>query len=604
MTILQHIILPDPAISSQNDLYIRAPEQAFDTKHLQVNLAPYQTIQFNTYFNALDIARWHDRTSLKGLSLSITCKGHFELQIHHCLPDQNPQLLVTKHCASVHRSDYFIDISNYIFQRQKGLITFNIIAVKSTVFYAGYFATRQPLYPTKTLAICITTYNRPDALGRFITGFKTFLLTCPFVDQLHLFIINNGQTIIPPSHANITAIENPNYGGSGGFARGLIQAQDANYSHCLFIDDDAVAHMENIHRAFVFLNLAKDPATSLCGAMISTARPWAMWENGAVFHTRCRPLWCGADLRDFNQVQELCTDTRLQNTPHAYGGWWFFAFPVALAKYAPFPFFVRGDDINFSLSNPFKLETLNGVVSLQEDFAEKDSPQTLYLDLRNHLVQHLCLPSQDIGRWKTCWIAWWFILRFCAKCHYETANALIYAWRDVLGGTESFTQNLGHEKRHQHISALIDQEAWHPPTKATRSERRRFDPRRSKYAALFFKYTINGHLLPFYPLFANRITLTPEHRGLLHEVWGAAEITYLQRDSPNQYSVRHSKWAFAKILGQAGMLSLQFLWNYRRLQRHYTNAHPKIAARDFWLRAFDLTPAPSLESPRYATTAP
>lgn len=604
MTILQHVILPDPAISTQNDLYIRAPEQAFDPQHPQITLTHHQTVQFNTYFNALDIARWHNRTSLSGLTLCITCKGHFELRVYHCLPDKTPQLLATKQCASTHRSDHCIDISNYVFQRQKGLISFEIIAVKSTVFYAGHFATRQPFCSTKTLAICITTYNRADALTHFITAFKAFFSTCSFSDQLHLFIINNGQTINPANHANIATIEAPNYGGSGGFARGLIQAQDGDYSHCLFIDDDAVAHMENIHRTFVFLNLAKDPATSLCGAMISTARPWVMWENGALFHKQCRPLCCGADLRDFNQVQAICTDTRLQNSPHAYGGWWFFAFPVALAKHAPFPFFVRGDDINFSLSNPFKPETLNGVVSLQEDFAEKDSPQTLYLDLRNHLVQHLCLSSQDIGRWKTCWIAWWFILRFCAKYHYETANALIYAWRDVLRGTDNFTQNLTHEKRRQHISTLIDQEAWRPPTKTTLPERRCFDPRQSRYAPLFFKYTINGHLVPFYTFFANRITLGPEHRGLLHEVWGAAEITYLQRGSPKQYSVRHSKWAFAKILMQAGALSLQFLWNYRRLQRHYTTAHPKIATRDFWRRAFDLTPPLDSESTAHANTAP
>jgi len=28
-------------------------------------------------------------------------------------------------------------------------------------------------------------------------------------------------------------------------------------------------------------------------------------------------------------------------------------------------------------------------VSFQEDFSEKESPQTLYLDLRNHLIHHL-----------------------------------------------------------------------------------------------------------------------------------------------------------------------------------------------------------------------
>ena len=36
-----------------------------------------------------------------------------------------------------------------------------------------------------------------------------------------------------------------------------------------------------------------------------------------------------------------------------YGGWWYFAFPVDQVKHQPFPFFVRGDDVSFSLVHDF-----------------------------------------------------------------------------------------------------------------------------------------------------------------------------------------------------------------------------------------------------------
>ncbi len=91
-----------------------------------------------------------------------------------------------------------------------------------------------------------------------------------------------------------------------------------------------------------------------------------------------------------------------QRSPKIYGGWWFFAFPIKQVTRYPFPFFVRGDDINFSLANDFHITTLNGVVSFAEDFSDKESPMTLYLDLRNHMVQHLTLEKMDNGTAEPC----------------------------------------------------------------------------------------------------------------------------------------------------------------------------------------------------------
>ena len=60
-----------------------------------------------------------------------------------------------------------------------------------------------------------------------------------------------------------TRIANRNLGGAGGFARGLIAAEDGGFTHCLFMDDDAAFQMENLIRSFAFLRLARNPDAAL-----------------------------------------------------------------------------------------------------------------------------------------------------------------------------------------------------------------------------------------------------------------------------------------------------------------------------------------------------
>ena len=84
-----------------------------------------------------------------------------------------------------------------------------------------------------------------------------------------------------------------------------MEATKAGFSHCLFMDDDASFHMENIARTYMFLAFSKDRRNAVAGAMINNTHKWAMWENGAWFDGSCHPLYCGTDLRDRGQVDLL-----------------------------------------------------------------------------------------------------------------------------------------------------------------------------------------------------------------------------------------------------------------------------------------------------------
>lgn len=77
-----------------------------------------------------------------------------------------------------------------------------------------------------------------------------------------------------------------------------------------------------------------------------------------------------------------------------------------------FPFFVRGDDIEFSYTNKFKIIHMNGIAVWQEDFKIKESPMTLYLDVRSHVLHHLVLEQIDHGPVQILKMVWAFFSWF------------------------------------------------------------------------------------------------------------------------------------------------------------------------------------------------
>jgi hypothetical protein len=245
----------------------------------------------------------------------------------------------------------------------------------------------------------------------------------------------------------------------------------------------------------------------------------------------------------------------------------------------PFPFFVRGDDISFSLANRFDTVTLNGIVSFQEDFSSKESPLTLYLDLRNHLHQHLVHEGMEIGAWGTTKIALHFLARSIIRMHYESAEAQLEAWRDVMKGPEFFEANADMARRRPEITALARTEAWAPAPLESTVETPKEPSRRW---GQILKFTLNGHLVPGWTLLARTAQIPASHRGLIWPVWGKKRARFYSVDGQKSYEVVHSKRRFAAIGWQALRLALRWRAAYPDLRRTHREGYARMAARPFW----------------------
>ncbi|MFT3689007.1 hypothetical protein [Paenirhodobacter sp.] len=525
--------------------------------------------------NGAVTARWNS------FSLRLEGAGRFEVVVFEAIEDHSWERLVNE----IVDLPCTIDLTPADGFNENGVLFFELRALTEGTLTDAQWLTPQPPLRTPELQVSVTTFRREKAVAQTAARFEAFAAQSPIGAHLRMVIVDNGQSVTLPPMAHVALVPNENLGGSGGFARGLIEAQNRGASHCLFMDDDASVHMGALERTWTFLAYAERPDVAIAGAVANAQHRWQLWENGALFDRLCRPQHMGLDLRNFGEVLELEFDTIPRQPGNFYGGWWYFAFPVDQVKHLPFPFFVRGDDVSFSLVHDFDIVTLPGVISYQdEDFSVKETPLTVYLDLRSHLAHHLALPSMEIGRTGLIRIIARFWMRSLLACHYETLDAIALACEDVLAGPEFFRNNADMAMRRQQIGALTQVERWAaaaPGARPRKSDRHRFSPA-NPLSRIVMKATLNGHLLPGFSRLGDDITLPASLRGARRPIWGARSITYVSGDGAKSYTVRHDKrkaWAVSRrIFG----LMRQIWRGYDPLRDNWRAGYVALTERPYW----------------------
>jgi len=602
---LQHVIYPEIGLCTEADMYFHAKGPTNYSDNLGILSFEERTVVFfDSYFNALNIGKWHETCRPDGLYLGLLGQGRVQVKVFHAIPDRSWELLCDAPHTLSSMSETFIDLSDYAMTAVTGMIFFELHAISPSVqLLKARYAVPGKINPAIKLCLSITTFKREAEVENTARRMALYFDTCDFADQMHLNIVDNGNSARIAESARITRIPNANLGGAGGFTRGLIEADKAGYSHVLFMDDDASIPMEALHRCYAFLTLSKDPKAAVSGAMISNSDKWRMWENGAIFDRNCRPQFTGTDLRNWTEVMNMEFSSASYRSNKAYGGWWFFAFPVREVTHYPFPFFVRGDDINFSLANDFHITTLNGVVSFAEDFSDKESPMTLYLDLRNHFVQHLTLEKMEIGPLNIARIGIGFFLRNAIKFQYETIDALLMAWNDVLKGPEFFAENADASAQRAAVKALYKVESWKPVADMDLSERRRYRAGERGWKWHFFRWTVNGHLVPFYNLWGNRVVMQPRDRNNFQSVWGSSRITYLNSTRGMAYTTRQSKTRFLSQSFRLLWLTLRLYFGYKPLLAKYRKGYAEITVPSFWQKVLKLSKPDGNTAPQSEVTA-
>lgn len=371
---------------------------------------------------------------------------------------------------------------------------------EETVIYGGGWLTDAPETRDVRLGIAITTFRREREVKAAVSRLTRDIAAHPlYRDRIDVTVVDNGNTLKEEDLPGALLIQNRNLGGTGGFTRGLIHYQETGrHTHCLFMDDDASCEAGSVFRSMSFQRHATDPLLALSGAMLFDNIKFMQWENGAWFDGGCHSVNRDFDLRDPAKLWENEQEGCVPAGKRIYGAWWFFFFPLSGVKNYSLPFFVRGDDIDFSYANDFHVASLNGVSCWQQDFKTKESPLTAYLFLRSHMVHHMTLPQLKCSFGILWNILWGHFRRYNASYFYGTAAAVNLAMSHVLKGPKFFEDNIEPTEVLRKVKEISQCEKAEPLTEEEFKTLKKAE-KNLKMAPLtktMRRLTFNGHLLP------------------------------------------------------------------------------------------------------------
>lgn len=429
------------------------------------------------------------------------------------------------------------------------------------------------------LGIVITHYNRKEFVVPAIRRLMVDLISKN--EGISLVVVDNSQNITEEEACGATIIKNENYGGSGGFTRGLLHLKDNGFTHCLFMDDDASCEIESILRTFQFFQNTDDPSYAIAGSLFDEENPHTLIEKGAEFQNGgWRSRHNGADISNPETLKKVLQDDRLAD----YGGWWFFAFNISYVRYFPFPTFVRGDDVLFSLDNKFKILTPLDIFCWGDSFYLKEGPIQVYLDTRSMILINLVSDRGSIFSlvYRTLVSFFKYFLMF----KYESALAQIEAMKDFMKGPAFYEENLNAQNIFKKIGALTVTERMKKVEAFSLVKEKEGN---SKVKTFLFLLTLNGLLLPNFLL--EEKTLVKLKKDPTKNFWKTfryKKVQYICEKTSTGITLEMNRIKAMRVLIEFLGIYSKLILSYFSLKDSYGKAHKRFTSEKFWRSVYKL----------------
>lgn len=563
--LLYEFTSPKFDLCSEIELYYHIEHDGyFSYSQNRIFLKKDSKVDFATYFNSLSAEKWFKYTNVRNIGLWLDLEGKCEIEIEH-VTTRGVEYLNKYYINAEKRTNHVIDLQ----MPQTGILGFVVRANSEAIIYGGGYLSYEQKVKEIKLGIGITTFKRENAVIKSSTRLAHAIAeNTQYKDKISVTVVDNGQTLTSEQLPGVKLITNRNLGGSGGFMRSLISYQEqGNYTHCLFMDDDASCEVSSIFRAVAFVEHCAEPSISISGAMLSENIKFIQWENGAWFDKSCHPMHCNLDLREKGNLVENETNLAPMRT---YGAWWFFLFPLSCVKSYSFPFFVRGDDVEFSYQNEFEIVRMNGISTWQEDFKIKESPMTLYLDIRSHILHHMLIKDIDNSPKTIIDMVWTFFARFNWAYQYDTAESILQAFEDVLKGPKFWEENLEMTEIRKRFKERFKNEQpkelrkeWRELPIADRNLKTGFMPKTLR------EISLNGHLLPKF--MCNKVLqrLDKYEIPFINRMYLRNTVLIINRISNTEFVLERNPKRFFKNIFKFIKLKRKFKSNYNKIRSMY-----------------------------------
>lgn len=375
----------------RKELYIKSVSNEVEIQRKSILCSAVNTeLDLCTYFNSFSIKKWKQYTTIKKIYIKADIVGIFDVEIYGI--NSNSEILLKK----VNDTDVLDEMI------QVDEIDVDIIALKITskqknskiehITYYGYFET----WESKKIGAVICTFQREEYVQRTMNKLISF--SKEDNDWLSVVVVDNGRSLEEINCDNLKIIHNPNFGGSGGFTRGIIEnLEDTANDYVLLMDDDIDIDTTALERMHSLLSSLKDEykESFLSGAMLNIDEPCMQYENTAYWN-KYRFCSLGFNL-NLAKKENLIKNTDIHDYMDQYAAWWYCCIPVKriYSIGLPLPLFVKGDDIEYSIRNNRKILFINGVAVWHEPFCKKNSAWVNYFSDRNMLIVNILAKSSS-----------------------------------------------------------------------------------------------------------------------------------------------------------------------------------------------------------------
>lgn len=587
--LLQRLILPRDE-TTEPLLYVRSQgDVSFANENAM--LIKGAEISFDTSFGVFAAGRWRRLTSVDCLSVTVHAVGSGRIELVGVSSVARGVSLREKIVASTGISSSgktTIEVPDFA-KTSIGTYFVRVSAEQSDVVVSGGQWTTTTKAPREVrLSLSVTTFNRQDYVKPTVAKVLQLVENVDSLrDRMRILVVDNARNISfdTAPNAPITVVQNPNLGGAGGFARGIIHLRDEGWStHVLLMDDDITLEPEALVRTFALFTFARDEKLCIHGAMLSEEQAWMQFEAGSKYRWRSLyPLRAIGREDDLRERKLALRDAREKK--FAYTAWWYTAFPISITRDNPLPVFVRGDDVAFGLMHTGKHSvTMNGVIVWHADFGLKNNPSSLYYEKRNFaIVDTLVFANHH----------WWHLARrFIALCfrnlfsmRYASVEYMILGVRAYLAGPEALMAT-DHSALHDELRKVAEEKPG--PLSVDLAAVSITKPRPKIIRLVGFALAIpllGGYILPKVlrrdvlktaPIDSRAVGLATRYNRILYRHDRLPEGFLVERDSKR----------FFKLLREVCVVTKDIALNYRRLKREYKAAYPTLVSDASWHARF------------------
>lgn len=556
-----------------------------------IRLHKDSSLSFDTYLNSFSLNKWFCYTIVDSFTVNIKLQGAVKVEFFTTSIDKKEtvkirELIVENLCEEKFSKDL-----------TEGIFFLKITALNdSCIITKAYIHTS--IHPNRpiNIAAIMCTFKREKYVDRNLELIQKEILDNSLLkDHFRVIVVDNGSSYYYTNQSeSINVIANKNTGGAGGFTRGLIEVLEdkKSYSHAIFIDDDVELYIPAFYLLYSFLSYLKPEYHEyfIGGSMLRTDYKHIQQERSAYWSGNSNfisPIDNNIDLRSYSNV---VNNERIENIMNQFAPWWLCCIPLKddLKNNLPFPYFIRGDDSEYSFRRSKVIINLNGFFIWHEPFEGKGAGYlNSYYKVRNYTITKNIHfePYTLLGFIKYINA---LIKKYIGTLDYNSALLTIKAANDYLDNI-AFFEKIDPEKNLSEIRALDEKwiESDTPFTKQFIDFLKHAD-QSSRLNKILQIISINGLLIPRKLFKEKGLASIYGDRSLTHFYFRYSEVRVYNHAKGKMVIRYFSKKRLLFVMYKKMLLIFRLLFLYKVRTKNLQEKYIKLNNIVFWKKYLNI----------------